>query len=298
MTLPQWVTLVAARTPTLPPATGTNLFLVSDGGEGLVIDAGYSDPEALRPLTDAVRERNLHITGILLTHHHPDHAAGAGYLAELWDCPVHIHPADAEAVRQYVPEPRLRPDLVEGTTRQVGEVRLVALETPGHTPGHLCFWEPTAKVLFTGDAVLGAGTTWIGPPDGHLRTYLNTLRKLLTYPADIAGPAHGPLVQDPAGQIRYYLSHRQEREEQIMSLIDKHPRRIADLVSAIYEGQIPPAARWVAERTLLGHLVKLEEEGRVTRAVDTGTPVPLHQVTWTDEELRRWTDQTVFSAVP
>ncbi|MDI3256446.1 MAG: MBL fold metallo-hydrolase [Kyrpidia sp.] len=297
MALPHWVTAFAVKTPTLPPAVATNLYLVTDGSEGVLIDAGYSDPEALRPLIDHVLERNLRITGILLTHHHPDHAAGAGYLSEHWDCPVHVHPADAEAVHKYVPGTRLAPDLREGTVHGVGGVKLVAVETPGHTPGHVSFWESNDGILFTGDAVLGAGTTWIGPPDGHLGTYLDTLRKLLTLPAQAAGPAHGPIIEDPSSRIRYYLSHRLEREEQILALLASHPRRVADLLACIYEGQIPAATRWVAERTILGHLVKLEEDGRVIRTSGSAPVKPIRNLVWTNEELERWIHHTMFSLV-
>ncbi|MBX6395872.1 MAG: MBL fold metallo-hydrolase [Alicyclobacillaceae bacterium] len=294
MALPPWVIPFSPATPTLPPAAATNVYLILSGNRALLIDAGYNDPPSLQPLLEYVREQHIEVEEILLTHRHPDHAAGAGYLADIWDCPVSVHPADAHAVRNFVPAARLRDDLTEGKTYEIGGLAVTVLETPGHTPGHVSLWIPDAGLLFPGDVILGIGTTWIGPPDGHLQTYLSTLHRLQAMPIRTAAPGHGPVLSNPRERITYYLSHRMERERQILALLRESPRRAADLMAAIYEGQIPPAARPVAERTILGHLIKLEEEGRIHRIVDDRPATPLARITWTDHELETWLHKTSF----
>lgn len=294
MPLPDFVTLFPVLTPTLLPAVATNLYLIAGGRRAVLVDAGFSDPPSLAPVVEAVRNRNLDITGILLTHYHPDHAAGAGYLSNLWNCPVYVHPAEAEHLRETIPASVLRPELVEGQVLAVGDLAVTVVETPGHTRGHVSFWIPDAGVLFCGDVVLGAGTTWIGPPDGHLRTYLDTLRRLRDMSLNTLAPGHGPIVDHPGERILYYIEHRLERENQILELLRTGPKRVRELLRAIYDGQVPPSARWVAERTILGHLIKLEEEGRIRRIAGEGPQKSLADAGRSGRELEDWVHTVSF----
>jgi len=145
---------------------------------------------------------------------------------------------------------------------------IVAIHSPGHTRGHLCFWLPEQKILFSGDNVLGKGTTWIGPPDGNIRDYLRSLEQLEQLPIEKIAPGHGPWIDNPKERIAFIRQHRLEREAQILSLMKAQPSRqasIAALAEAIYQDTIPAFIVPFAERTVEAHLQKLEEDGKVRR---------------------------------
>ncbi len=137
----------------------------------------------------------------------------------------------------------------------------VILWTPGHSWDHLCFYMPEEKALFSGDLVLGAGTTVI-PTDGDLLDYLRSLRRLLTLELDLIYPAHGPVIRNPREKIEAYLAHRQLRDEQILEGLRDGVRRISALVKRIYT-DVPEFLHDAAAMSVLAHLRKLECEGLV-----------------------------------
>src|SRR5207253_1957811 len=141
---------------------------------------------------------------ILLTHTHEDHATGAPALSELTGAPV---------LGFDRPEPYRLRDRQELT---VGELTVVALHAPGHTSDSMAFLVPEQGALFTGDTVLGRGTSFIDPPDGDLAAYLRTLRRLRAVDARAIYPGHGPAVFRVAEKLDEYLHHRAERERQVL----------------------------------------------------------------------------------
>jgi glyoxylase-like metal-dependent hydrolase (beta-lactamase superfamily II) len=148
-------------------------------------------------------------------------------------------------------------ELREGAT-------LRAIHTPGHARDHLCYYLVEEKAVFTGDVVLGAGTTVI-PRDGDLGDYLVSLRRLLELDLEVIYPAHGPAIRDPYGKINEYLAHRALREQQILEGLAAGLRAVSGLVRRIYV-DVPEwlyAATVSVERTR-----KLEKEGVVVRTGD------------------------------
>src|SRR5438105_1969359 len=225
---------------------GTNTWIVG-WDPCAVIDPGPEDPEHLRAVARAARN----VGAILVTHGHPDHAPGAPLLAELTGAPV-------LAAQPQSGQSRLRDDQIV----EVGGAGLRAVRTPGHASDHLAFLDDGDGALFTGDAVLGRGTTVINPPDGDLAAYLRSLRRMRDLRPRTIYPGHGPTVFDGPAKLEEYIAHRAMREEQVIDAIGSGRRTIAEMVPVIY-AEYPPELHELAGRQVLAHLVKLEREGRV-----------------------------------
>lgn len=250
------IRVLALRTPTLPPAAHTNVYLVGpQAGPVAVIDPGSPYPEQ-----QAILDRVLEIlppAAVLLTHHHGDHVGGAAALAERWSVPIAAHAATARrlAGRVAVTQTIEDGDVVYGAT---------AIGTPGHAEGHLCYAVGGATIA--GDMVAGIGTILIDPSEGDMAVYLASLERLLARPQMTLLPAHGPAIVDGHGKLREYLSHRKLREAKVAAALADQPRPLAELVAEAYSDT--PRVLWaLAERSLLAHLVKLARE---QRAIDVG----------------------------
>jgi glyoxylase-like metal-dependent hydrolase (beta-lactamase superfamily II) len=250
------IRVLALRTPTLPPAAHTNVYLVGpQAGPVAVIDPGSPYPEQQAILDRVLAD--VPPVAILLTHHHGDHVGGAAALAERWSVPIAAHPGTARrlAGRITVTEAIEDGDDAYGAT---------AIFTPGHAEGHLCFAVGGATIA--GDMVAGLGTILIDPGEGDMAVYLASLERLLARPQMTLLPAHGPALPDGHGKLREYLSHRRMRESRVTAALRDTPRTLGELVAEAYSDT--PRALWaLAERSLLAHLVKL---GREQRAIDRG----------------------------
>jgi glyoxylase-like metal-dependent hydrolase (beta-lactamase superfamily II) len=238
---------VLAPNPGVYTLEGTNTWVV--GREpSVVIDPGPADEAHL---AEVEREAGR-ISAVLVTHDHEDHADGARVCADRAGAPL-------RAWRMEGAE-RLR----DGERVLAGGAELVTLHTPGHSADHLAFHEPTEHLLFTGDAVVGRGTTLIDPPEGDLAKYLASLKRMLDLEPRTIHPGHGPLVFDARAKLTDYLEHRRERERQILEGIADAPRTVAELVSTIYV-DYPDDQRPLAARSVLAHLLKLQGEGRADK---------------------------------
>lgn len=239
---------VLAPNPGVYTLEGTNTWVVGRD-PALVIDPG---PEERAHLAEVRRAAGA-VGAILLTHDHPDHAPGGAALARETGAPLH-------AFRPPPGGARLR----DGQEVRVGAVGVTAVHTPGHTPDHVAFLIRDEGILFTGDAVLGRGTSVIDPPEGDLAAYLRSLRRMLELRPRLLYPGHGPVVLDAPGKLREYLDHRAMREDQVLAALRSGRDTIPAMVEEIYGGY-PPEVRSLAERSVLAHLLKLEAEGRVAR---------------------------------
>lgn len=263
------VTLVRAPNPSAMTLQGTNSYVIDCGdATALVIDPGPAMERHLGVLVGVAQSHGLTIRAIALTHGHPDHASGASALAAMAQAPIFAHP------NSRIPHDCDLP--LEGHLR-AGTIALRTIHSPGHSMDHAVFYLPDERALFTGDTILGEGTTVVAPPGGAMRPYQRTLRRL----ADEFGDArvlyggHGPVVHDPQAKIADYIAHRQMRERQILDALSAGPLTIPDLVRRIYSPRRQPL--WPAmARQILAHLVALENEGRVTSQ-------PLDRVMTTEE---------------
>jgi glyoxylase-like metal-dependent hydrolase (beta-lactamase superfamily II) len=226
---------------------GTRTYLL---GDTAVIDPG----PAIDSHVEAIRAAMPKVCTILITHRHGDHAPAAVPLKR------------ATGARILAPRGVLDDDIVDqrisdGETITIEDETLEVIATPGHTSEHVCFLS-TAGDLFTGDTVLGEGTTAIFPPDGSMRDYIASLHVLLTHEPKRIFPAHGPTRDDAATLIRQYIAHRLDREEQVIDSLTKGATSTAAMRLRIYP-DLDPRLHGAAEIQITAHLIKLIEEGRV-----------------------------------
>jgi endoribonuclease LACTB2 len=263
-----WIRVVPLRTPTLPPATRTNCYIVGEADRAVIIDPAtpYADEQAR--LDDYVAREGIQLAEIVLTHHHVDHVGDAARLAARHGVPVAAHRETAARVAGRVAVAR---ELADGERLPYGPRGLRALFTPGHAPGHLCFVDEAAGAIVAGDMVASVGTIIIEPDDsGDMRLYLESL-KLLKREVDAGAacllPAHGPPIVDGGARLDFYVAHRLEREGRVAAALGEAPAEVAALVPAAYP-DVAPLLYPLAARSLLAHLVKLEYEGRARRHAD------------------------------
>lgn len=233
---------------------GTNTWIVGRM-PSVVIDPGPADAGHIL----AVLDEAAPLGAILLTHRHPDHAPGAARLAE----------ASGARVHAFSPEPGER-GVRGGEVLEVGSVRLLAVHTPGHTADHLCFLLGDDGALFTGDAVLGRGTSVVDPPEGDMAAYVRSLHALRDLEPRVIYPGHGPVVFDARAKLGEYIAHRAMREKQVLAALEHGPATPEELVPGIYGEEVPGSLYPAAARSVLAHLLKLERDGRAARTGKTG----------------------------
>lgn len=251
------IRVLALRTPTLPPAAHTNVYLVGpQAGPVVVVDPGSPYPDQQAVLDTVLAE--LPIAAVLLTHHHGDHVGGAAALAARWNVPIAAHAATARRLAGRVAVSVLLDDgeTFHGAT---------AVHTPGHAEGHLCFEIGEASIA--GDMVAGIGTILIDPSEGDMAAYLASLERMRDRAATTLLPAHGPAIRDGRAKLTEYLAHRRMREERAAAALAGAPRTLGELVPVVYS-DTPPVLWPLAERSLLAHLIKLERDGRARASED------------------------------
>ncbi|GAC1344923.1 MAG: hypothetical protein NVSMB23_20410 [Myxococcales bacterium] len=259
--------MVPLRTPTLPPATHTNCLLLGDDTLW-VVDPGSPWPEEqelLEKSLDLLAREGRRAVGILLTHFHHDHVAGAPRLSERLGLPVVAHAETKARLEGSVRVDRL---LDDGGRIATGPRGWRALHLPGHTRGHLCLIEEQSGAVVAGDLISGVSTVVIDPPEGDMSDYFESIERLAGLSPGALYPAHGPVVPGGKLKLAQTLAHRRAREERVLEALSaaKSPTLPGELVPAAYP-DVAAELYPLAERSLLAHLIKLVKEGRASADV-------------------------------
>lgn len=256
-----WVLPVA--TETLPPATHTNVWMPGEG-RFLIVDPGSSIESEIERLLRVVRRRREEGSrpkALLLSHHHRDHGAGAGVLAERLGLPVWAHPATLERVG--LPGSLPQRKLLGGELLDLEGLSLRVHHTPGHAPGHLALECPERRVLLSGDLVSRISTILVDPEDGDMTEYLDSLERMTRLELDLLLPSHGPPVQPRA--LNRLIEHRSEREAAVFAALaggGGAPRKLGEIAERAYADR-PEVPRSLIEAQTLSHLRRLAGLRRV-----------------------------------
>jgi glyoxylase-like metal-dependent hydrolase (beta-lactamase superfamily II) len=210
---------------------GTNAY-VYGADPCVVIDPGSEDPAHLDAIRAAAAERGG-IGVVLLTHSHGDHTAGADQLgAEV------VQPEDGD---------------------EYGGLRTIA--TPGHAADHVSLLSADG-VCFSGDLVLGLGSTIVPPGGGSMAAFMNSLRLLQAEQIELIAPGHGPWITDPEAKLAEYVEHREVREGLLIAALEAGERSRAELLVTVWD-DVPTELLPMAAMAMEAHLEKLEEEERL-----------------------------------
>ncbi len=232
---------------------GTNTYLV--GSPAYVVDPGPADEVHLQAVRAAASERGG-IAGVLLTHSHADHSAGASLLG----APLLFGEVGAGDERSGARGAE-RDSAGRASVADRGRVGpFEVLPTPGHATDHVCFL--IGQVGLCGDLVLGHGSSFVPPDGGSLAAYLDSLERLRAAGLELLCPGHGPWIENPGAKIDEYLEHRLMRERRLLAELEKGERSRARLLDRVWE-DVPPHLRPAAAAVMQAHLEKLEAEGRV-----------------------------------
>lgn len=251
-----------APNPSMMTGPGTNTYLFGVT-EIAVVDPG---PASDTHLDAIVETAGAPIRWVLATHTHPDHSPGAVMLAERTGAQVLGLPAPEHGPQDRTFEPTHV--LQDGESLETAEFTLDAVHTPGHASNHLCFRHAATNWLVTGDHVIDGSTVVINPPDGDMKAYIESLQRLRAMDCDALLPGHGDRIDDPMRAIDWIIEHRLLRERKVLDAVRQHPARTPhELVPYVYQ-DVSAHLFPLAERSLLAHLLKLEQDGVLFRRRD------------------------------
>lgn len=262
------------RTKTLPPATHTNCFIVGRK-EFIIIDAASPFPEEqakLFALVDEFIAKGFVCKEIIVSHLHPDHFGGETilkkHLREKFglEIPLSAHKITAEDLSGKVEFQKFVEDKEVFLLKDEAGINfeIKALHTPGHARGHLAFYDEDFGFLLTSDNVVGTGSVVIAHPEGNMIDYLSSLEKMKNLPnlRFLAG-SHGSAVFDAKGKIEEYITHRLEREKQILEAIEQGAKTPKEITEKVYQG-LDEKLFPLALKSVLAHLAKIKAENLIS----------------------------------
>jgi glyoxylase-like metal-dependent hydrolase (beta-lactamase superfamily II) len=191
------------------------------------------------------------VGSILITHRHPDHVAGAARLAEL------LGGVDVLAADPAHSEPG--PPLAGDSDIDRFGLTIHVLATPGHSSDSVCFLVEAEgqRAIFTGDTILGRGTTVVAHPDGDLGDYLDSLRRLEQFRGVPVLPGHGPALTDCGAAAQFYLEHRLARLDQVRAARAAGAQTAPEVVAVVY-ADVDRSLWWAAEMSVRAQLAFLD----------------------------------------
>lgn len=237
---------------------GTNTYLIGDEDITL-IDPGPNNAEHIKKILLMGENK---IKRILVTHTHTDHSPAALPISKELKIPMFGRLVDGESEWE---DNTFKPDIVlnHGDDISTEEYSIEVIHTPGHASNHLCFYIKDFKCLLTGDHIMDGSTVVIGPPDGSMQAYLNSLELLKSYDIDYLAPGHGDYMQEPSKTIDSIIRHRISRESKVLRCIEKNKKSNLDELLLLVYDDVPEVLHPIAKYSLEAHLIKLIEDNKV-----------------------------------
>ena len=246
--------------PSRAPAGVTAVYL-SDGPGALLVDPARrtADLDAAVAATD--------IAHIAVTHHHPDHVGAVAEYARETDATVWARRGRTDAFEAAAD---ITPDrtFAEETVLPAGD-GVTVVDLPGHAPEHVGF--ETATGIVSGDVAAAEGSVVVGAPEGDMRAYLSSLRRLHSRAPDILYPGHGPTITDTRATCQQLIRHRLRREERVQTAVESGAATPDDILDRAYEKELT-GVRDLALATVVAHLEKLGIEGAIRWDGDQARP--------------------------
>ena len=251
---------ITAPNPGVFTGGGTNTYLV--GREDLtLIDPG---PNINEHIDEIIRVGENKIKRILVTHTHTDHSPAALPISKVLDVPMYGRLIDGESSWE---DETFIPDVIlnDADIIKTDEYTLEVIHTPGHASNHLCFLIKELNCLITGDHIMDGSTVVIGPPDGNMADYLESLNKLFKYKIDCLAPGHGNFMYEPKKVIESIIRHRLSREAKVLRRLEDVGDIDLESLTAIVYDDVPEQLHPIAKFSLEAHLLKLLKEGVIKR---------------------------------
>jgi len=240
---------------------GTNTYLIGKE-EITVLDPG----PAMDSHIDAITSAEGKIKQIVVTHTHPDHSPGVRLLQERLHVPAYgmLTETSKGQDRSFKPDKILK----DGDMFEETEFTLKVVHTPGHASNHLCYILEEEEFIFTGDHIMNGSTVVIGPPDGNMKQYLDSLEKLKQFKLSKIAPGHGEVLDSPYEVAEWIINHRLQREEKVATALKEATKGNPEsLVSRVYD-DVDSSLFPIAKASLLAHLIKLEEDNVASKEGD------------------------------
>ncbi len=291
---------VTAENPSKFTYRGTGTYVVGHG-DVVVIDPGPRLDSHRDALTTALAGEQ--VVAILVTHCHSDHSPLATWFSAQTGAPTYafgphpppdpawealgVDPPDPPGDTGSEPEAAATKDPVEmeestdyefapthtvadGDVVEAGGLTFTAVHTPGHTSNHTCWALAEERALFTGDHIMGWSTTVVSPPDGDMRDYIDSLRRVAARDDAVLWPTHGPPRHDAHEYVTALVEHRLQREAAVHAAVRNGCTSIADIVELLYV-DVRRELHKAARRSVWGHMIKLVDDGAVATS-DGGRP--------------------------
>ncbi len=245
------VVAVRADNPSALTLTGTQTYVIGDEAI-VVLDPGPLDAAHLDRVEEVIAGRP--VSAVCLTHSHRDHTAGAQEAADRWG-PLRASEETLDRVGvDGVP-------LADEDVIELGAAfSFRAISTPGHSGDHLCYLIDSTRDLFTGDLVLGEGSSIIVHPDGSVRAYLSSLRRLAALQPARLLPGHGRVVTAAGKRLEACRVHRIERTKHVLRAVKGGASTIEAIRETVY-WELPASHHAAAELSIQAYLAYLHEEG-------------------------------------